>query len=255
MSKYYIASTAFLVLMISSLIVDGRIDIPLLWYVGLCLLYFMTCALGAMNLSWQFFTSVVSSGKASGVSLSFDDGPVRGKTDVVLDILRNHNVPAAFFCIGERMSMNPELVRRIHDEGHIIGNHSFYHRVTFDLQSSSMISKELYDTDVVLHRLTGKRPKFFRPPYGVTNPMVARAVKRRNYKVIGWSIRSFDTITSDPRKLFKRVTRTLKNGDIILLHDHCESTIEILPLLLDHISKSGFKVVRIDELINEKAYV
>jgi peptidoglycan/xylan/chitin deacetylase (PgdA/CDA1 family) len=85
--------------------------------------------------------------------------------------------------------------------------------------------------------------------------MVAKAIGRRNYKVIGWSVRSFDTVIKDQEKLFKRVTRTLKDGDIILFHDHCETTIAILPRLLNHLSKNGLKVVRIDELINERAYV
>jgi peptidoglycan/xylan/chitin deacetylase (PgdA/CDA1 family) len=254
MSKYYIVSTVFLVLLITSLIVDGRIDIPSAWYISLVAVYLIVSSVGSVILSWQYFTPVISHGKGKGIALSFDDGPVPGKTEKVLDILRRFEAPAAFFCIGNRISENPLLARRIHEEGHIIGNHSYFHRPTFDLQSSSMIAKELTDTDAEINKVVGGRPRFFRPPYGVTNPMVAKAVKRKNYKVIGWSVRSFDTVITNRQKLLARVTKALRDGDIILFHDHCDSTLDILPQVLDHISKSGLKVVRIDQLIEEKAY-
>jgi peptidoglycan-N-acetylglucosamine deacetylase len=255
MSRYYIVSTIFLLLLISSLIIDGALDVPLYWYIGLTAIYLGISTMGSIILSMQYFTTVISSGNSSGVALSFDDGPIPGKTDKLLEILRQYEAPAAFFCIGKRISENPELVKRIHGEGHVIGNHSYFHKATFDLQSSPMIAKELSDTDNALQRIIGERPRFFRPPFGVTNPMVARAVKRKNYKVIGWSIRSFDTVIHDRKKLFQRVTKPLKAGDILLFHDHCESMLEILPDLLEHIRKSGLKVVRIDEMINENAYV
>lgn len=254
MSKYYIVSTIFLVLFIASLIVDGVISISMYWYIGLVVAYAVISTIGSIVLSLEYFVPVTSRGVSNGIALSFDDGPVAGKTEKVLDILQQFNAPAAFFCIGKRVSNNMLLAKRIHDEGHLIGNHSFFHRATFDLQSSGMITKELYDTDMAIQKVIGKRPRFFRPPYGVTNPMVAKAVRVRNYKVIGWSIRSFDTVIKDRQKLFERVTGPLKNGDIILFHDHCESTLEILPQVLEHIGKSGLKVVRIDELIKEKAY-
>jgi len=84
--------------------------------------------------------------------------------------------------------------------------------------------------------------------------MLASAVKRGGYKTIGWSIRSFDTVIKDSKVLMNRITRSLKGGDVILLHDYTDSTLEILPDLLDHIKKVGLKIVRVDQLLNEKAY-
>ena len=254
MSKYYIVSTVFLVLFLTSLIFDGTYDIPLYWYIGLVVLYVGISTAGSIVLSLGYFVPVISHGDHEGVALSFDDGPVTGKTERVLDILKQFEVPAIFFCIGKRVAENGSLAKRIHDEGHLLGNHSFFHRATFDLQSSGMIAKELYDTDIAIQKVVGKRPRFFRPPYGVTNPMVSKAVRLRNYKVIGWSIRSFDTVITDRERLLSRVTGTLKNGDIILFHDYCDSTLEILPQVLAYIEKAGLKVVRIDRLINERAY-
>ncbi len=253
MSKYNIVSTIFLALLFTSLIFEGVIDFSIWWYISLVLVFLTISAIGSVVLSLQYFTPVVSKG-VHGVALTFDDGPVVGKTDRVLDVLKSFKAPAAFFCIGNRLAANHELGRRINEEGHLLANHSYFHRATFDLQSSSMISKELADTDLQVATITGKRSRYFRPPYGVTNPMVAKAVQRRNYTVVGWSIRSFDTVIKDPQKLFRRVTKSLKSGDIIVFHDHGEATIQILPALLEHIRMSGLKVVRLDEMINDKPY-
>ena len=124
----------------------------------------------------------------------------------------------------------------------------------FDLQSADKIARELKDTDTVIEKVIHKKPNFFRPPFGVTNPMVAEAVKRRGYKTIGWSIRSFDTMTKNGGVLLDRVTRSLKGGDVILFHDYSATTLEILPDFLEEVAKLGLKIVRVDELLKEKAY-
>jgi peptidoglycan/xylan/chitin deacetylase (PgdA/CDA1 family) len=88
------------------------------------------------------------------------------------------------------------------------------------LASGATIGKELDDTDHAIYKTIGAKPAFFRPPYGVTNPMVASAVERGGYKTIGWSIRSFDTVIKDSKVLMERITGSLKGGDVILLHDY-----------------------------------
>lgn len=227
------------------------------WYVVLVVAFGTMMAIGSAVLSLGFFVTVRSKAKNQSdcIALTFDDGPVSGMTEKILEILQGHNIPAAFFCIGNRVTDHPALVRQMHEAGHLIGNHSYWHKATFDLQSTAKIEKELRDTDAAIHTAIGVRPKFFRPPYGVTNPMVASAIARRAYTVIGWSIRSFDTVIHDPEKLFRRITKSLKGGDVILLHDHSKATVEILPKLLEYISKRGLKIVRVDHLFNEKAYV
>jgi peptidoglycan/xylan/chitin deacetylase (PgdA/CDA1 family) len=188
------------------------------------------------------------------IAITFDDGPVGENTEKILSILKKRDVPAAFFCIGHRANNNTELLKRIHNEGHVIGNHSYWHGANFDLLPASRVEKELADTDAVIESCIGMRPLFFRPPYGVTNPMLAKAVKKRKYTVIGWSVRSFDTVSKDKTKLLKRVTGSLKAGDVILFHDYCRITLDILPDFLDQVSALGLKIVRIDELLKEKAY-
>jgi peptidoglycan/xylan/chitin deacetylase (PgdA/CDA1 family) len=226
-------------------------------YVAICFVFIAVQVYGSFILSAGFFLPVHHSGdrSAGAIALTFDDGPFEGKTERILNILKTHAVPAAFFCVGRRVKENPRIARRIATEGHILGNHSFEHGIFFDLQSSAAIAAELSSTDALIKEHTGFIPRFFRPPYGVTNPMVASAVQRNGYVTVGWSIRSFDTLTRNSKRLLRKITRSLKSGDVILLHDSSESTIEMLPSLFNEVEKVGLKIVRLDELINEKPYV
>jgi len=235
---------------------DWASDLSPWWYAVVGIIYLNIQAYGASVLSAEFFLPVKFQGdRASNkIAITFDDGPIPVMTEKILDILTAHKVHAAFFCIGNRVNDYPALTKRIHDAGHLIGNHSYWHGAMFDLQSPEKIAKELKDTDVVIEKIIHKKPNFFRPPFGVTNPMVAAAVKRRGYKTIGWSIRSFDTVTKNGSVLLDRVTRSLKGGDVILFHDYSVATLEILPDFLEEVAKLGLKIVRVDELLKEKAY-
>lgn len=205
-------------------------------------------------MSSGFFLPAICSGKeeTKSIALTFDDGP-NESTGKVLEILKAHGVEACFFCIGHHIEKDPHLVRQLHAEGHIVGNHSFYHRWNFDLLSSKKMKEELKRTEDAIESLLHVRPNFFRPPYGVTNPALANAVDK-DYKVIGWSIRSFDTVIKDPAKLLNRITRKLKGGDIVLFHDHSESMLAILPAFIKHIESIGLNIVRVDHLLGESAY-
>lgn len=238
------------------LIIDWQLKVQFIIYLTAGLIFIAINAWGATFVSSQFFLPAKCEGlNATGsIAITFDDGPVSGKTEKILDILKKSGVKATFFCIGKNVKAWPELTNRIHLEGHLIGNHSFFHKATFDLQSSEKIKEELINTNFAIEQATGLSPKFFRPPYGVTNPMLAKAVKDLNQVTIGWSIRSFDTITKSDKKLFERVTNKLQAGDIILFHDRCEATIQILPDLLVYIKNRGLKVEPLDKLISEKAY-
>ena len=256
MLKFRTINIICLIVLMMLIIADRTYAISSVWYWVVVAIYLGVVTYGTAVLSAEFFLPVKYKGNeaSNSVALTFDDGPIAGRTEEILSILKSHNVHAAFFCIGNRVESNPELTKRIFESGHLIGNHSYWHRATFDLQSPSSIGKELDDTDRAIFKSIGAKPAFFRPPYGVTNPMVAFAVKRGGYKTIGWSVRSFDTMIKDSKVLMERITRSLKGGDVILLHDYSNTTLEILPDLLDHIKKVGLKIVRVDQLLNEKAY-
>lgn len=257
MWKFRTINIVFAVLLAFLLMYDQFQEVSFWLYFVVVLIYLGFQAYGTTVLSTQFFLPVKFRGGSDSrsIALTFDDGPIPGNTEEVLRILELYNAPAAFFCIGHRVTENPDLTRRIYKAGHLIANHSYWHKATFDLQSTDKISRELQDTAQTILNAIGVKPRLFRPPYGVTNPMVASAVKKGGYATIGWSIRSFDTVIKDSAALLKRIINPLKGGDVILLHDYSNTTLEILPALLEHISKVGLKIVRVDELLNEKAYV
>lgn len=159
-----------------------------------------------------------------------------------------------FFCIGSRIGGNEPLLRRIDAEGHVIGNHSFSHHFWFDMFGTAKMLAELKQMDDTVESVTGKRPRLFRPPYGVTNPNLARAIRKGAYTPIGWNIRSLDTVAKDKDQLLDRIRRGIKPGAVLLLHDSMEVTVQALPLLLQHLKKEGYRIERIDQLLNIPAY-
>ena len=257
MSAWEKLNIAFVSALMVIIVIDvAWADIPFMYYASLVLIYAGVCAYGSFVLSAELFLPVVCRGDSSGrkIAVTFDDGPISGKTEHILDILEQHQVKAAFFCIGNRIRGNEDILSRIERDGHMVGNHTFYHRPSFGFLSAKQITDELMATDTEVERVIGQKPRFFRPPFGVSNPMVRRAVGLGRYRTIGWSIRSFDTTIKDPAKLLKRIARSPVSGDIVLLHDYSESTITMLPDLIKYLRGHNFQIVRLDELLKEKAY-
>jgi len=113
----------------------------------------------------------------------------------------------------------------------------------------------LEKTNDLIFELFQKKIKFFRPAFGVTNPRIAKAVKQLDLKTFGWSIRSLDTTKDTKEKVLSRITSKVKKGDVILLHDTSEKSVEVLDQLLKYLEKQQLKSVTLDQLFNEKAYV
>ena len=194
-------------------------------------------------------------GKAKRIALTFDDGPDEVMTDRVLDVLARYHAKAAFFVIGEKARKHPELVKRMLNEGHIIGSHSFSHSSFFPFGSRGRIATELERTRDILKGISGKTVHLFRPPFGVTNPAIAAAVRAGGYQTVGWSLRSFDTCGCISRKrIFNHLMRKLHPGAIVLLHDRCDKADELLEKFIESIQEKDYEVVGLDELFNIRVY-
>ncbi len=182
---------------------------------------------GAKNICSQFFLkSKCKSEDKSEIHLTFDDGPDTETTPKILEVLKKHNQKATFFCIGNKIEKHPEIVKQIIAEGHEIGNHSYSHSNYFDFWGSKKIIAEIEKTNNLIKKITEKDCKIFRPPFGITNPHIAKTIKELELDVIGWNIRSLDTIKSK-EKVLQRIKKA-KPGDIILFHDTKKHTVEIL---------------------------
>jgi peptidoglycan/xylan/chitin deacetylase (PgdA/CDA1 family) len=187
------------------------------------------------------------------IALTFDDGPHAEITPVILDLLDRYNAKATFFCKGESIEQNKELLKEIINRGHAIGNHTYSHSYGRNMFSAKKLRDDIYKNQELTFSITGKKVKLFRPPFGVTNPPIAKALKNFNFYIIGWSLRSFDTI-HEPEKVIKKVTHNVKAGDIILLHDNRFNTIDVLRSVLEFLHSNKFDMVRVDELLKIEAY-
>lgn len=256
MLKNKIHNTVFLILTIGLIIGWIFFDVSIWLFVALLVLSFGIKLYASFTIGSQYYVHAICNGNpdSKSVALTFDDGPIPGKTERILDILKEKKVPAAFFCIGSRVDTNLDLLKRIDGEGHLVANHSYHHKKTFSVQNIQVIADELIRTRTSINAVIGKNALYFRPPFGVTNPLVAAAVQLTGHTVIGWNVRSLDTVTKTRNALWKRITKNLSAGDIVLFHDYPELTLEILPDYIDHIRKSGLKIVRLDELIGIKPY-
>lgn len=246
----------FALLIVSMIVIDLFFPFPWYYFLTIVILYISFLVFGAIKIQANFFTKSINkiNTNKKQIALTFDDAPVDGKTNIVLDILKANNIEATFFCIGNRVENMPDLIKRMHKENHIIGNHSYSHHFFFDLKSAKEMQAELTKTDEIVEQMIGKKMRFFRPPYGVTNPNLAKAIKAGNYHSIGWSVRSMDTVAKTEQKLLLNSTNNLKSGDIVLLHDSVDITIQTLQKIIDAIKAKGFEIVRLDKLLNLEAY-
>ena len=183
------------------------------------------------------------------VALTFDDGPTE-VTPQVLDILKSHHAQATFFCIGKRVLEHPDLVRRLVAEGHTIGNHTFTHAHTFDFYRKPQVVAELEQTDAAITNIIGRRPVYFRPPNGVANPSIRRALAATGHRVIGWNIRSMDGVNKDEAKVLANIKKRLQPGGIILMHDTSAHSVRVLEQLMVYLQERNYRVVPLEYLLN-----
>ena len=189
------------------------------------------------------------------MTLTFDDGPDEEMTPKVLDVLKRYNVKATFFLIGAKVDKNPEIARRIVAEGHIVANHTYSHSGLFPLSSGEIVMQELQRCNDSIKSAVGRSPMLFRPPFGVTNPIIGRAVNAVGLRTIGWSIRSLDTVKGESRDAIRRkVVAKIHPGAIILLHDRCEDADKLLESIIVSAREQGYDFVGLDKMLNIDIY-
>lgn len=180
------------------------------------------------------------------IAFTFDDGPDPNNTLRLLEMLAKEDVPATFFLIGQNVEMYPNIVKAIEKAGHEIGNHSYNHRDLTTLSQEEMVN-EITKTDQAIENITGKRPKYFRPPYGSVNQTVADAVNR---PIIQWSVDSEDWQSKNTSLIIERVTASATEGAIVLLHDIHQTTVDAVPELIKQLKESGYTFVTLDTLLD-----
>lgn len=225
-------------------------------YFILIFLYLSLLIYGSYFIGAGFYIQSVcfASQNQKEIAISFDDGPVNAYTPDILRLLKENNIQASFFCIGDRILGNESLLKQIHEEGHIIGNHSFSHDKKFAFFSPKKMLADMKLMDLAVNQITGLTPRFFRPPYGVTNPNLKKAIDKGNYISIGWNIRSYDTVIKNEKRLLRRVRNRVSPGAIILFHDTSKTTLNILPEFIRKLKEDGYAITRVDKMLKLEPY-
>ena len=193
-----------------------------------------------------------------GVALTFDDGPHPNTTPYILDILKKRHLKATFFVLGVQAKKYPELVKRIHDEGHLVGNHSYGHKNLAKLKPAS-IKKEIENTNKLIETITGTKPKFIRPPYGSVNKADLEAINKEGMSMVLWTVDTKDWHSKNEKAVLKEVDRQLHIssgkciGGAILMHDIYPSTVRALDPVLDRLASNNYKIYSVDNLGNTES--
>ena len=197
-------------------------------------------------------------GAGDRLTLTFDDGPDPEVTPKVLEALAAAGQHATFFALGERVARHPELARRIIEEGHELGNHSFAHAWHLGLWPTARVAGELERTSRAVEEATGVRPRFFRPPAAVLTPRVAAGARRAGLQLCGHTLRSGDGSALVPAgRILRRLRRALRPGAILVLHDarvrgRPPASLPLLPALLEELARRGLRSVTLGELLPDQ---
>lgn len=204
---------------------------------------------GASDVGLGYFAESITHKKTKKkeVALTFDDGPTEF-TSQFLDILKKNQIKATFFCIGKQIEKHPDIFKRIIEEEHSIGNHTYSHSNKTGLLSTSEMVKEISRCDDAIQQFGNISTPFYRPPFGVTNPNISRAISKTKKISVGWNIRSFDTKINDYQKIVKKIDRQLKPGSIILLHDTSQKSLQVLADLLLILQRKDYSTFTIEEI-------
>lgn len=193
---------------------------------------------GVMDLSMQDMAK-------KKVALTFDDGPNANHTGALLDGLKERGVHATFFLLGSQVEKSPELVERMYEDGHLLGNHSYEHVNLSSLSDKAAITQVDLANEAI-YQITGEYPEYIRPPYGCWK---SNLDYQTTMIEVLWNVDPLDWKTDSVKTIVKRVLKEVEEDDIILLHDASESSVEAALQIIDKLEKKGYVFVTVDEIL------
>ena len=193
------------------------VSLPDIFFIIAIFCYVLIPAYGSFNICSNFYVNTLCSiAEKNAVCLSFNlDKPEVNPTEL-LDCMDDYNVKGIFFVSGHYVKANPEWVKLVHERGHAFGNHYFYNSRNFGFDRTSVLISNLKETSKLISGITGEMVIYFRPPFGITNPFVKKAIKKLELNVIGWQIK-FTRKKLGEDSSTKKIIRKLRGGEIILV--------------------------------------
>ena len=194
---------------------------------------------------------LASDGRA--VALTFDDGPNPDATPVILDALRARGVKATFFILGRHAERWPDLVKRVAEEGHAIGNHGYFHR-KLHFKSPAYVRDDLTRGTAMIERASGVHPALFRAPHGFRSPWVTAIARSLGQRTVGWSLGVWDSNRPGVDAIVRKTIEGTRPGSILLLHDgdgydprgDRMQTAQAVPLIVDRLLEDGYQFELLD---------
>ena len=196
----------------------------------------------------EYITCVMNEGEAVDgrkIAITFDDGPHPYYTEQLLDGLQERGAKATFFLMGKQAEAYPELVLRMQEEGHLIGNHTYSH-LQLNKSNREAFKAELVKTNELLLEITGEETQYVRPPYGSWDKSFE---KELTMLPVLWTIDPMDWCSSDVSGIVGKVTRKAKENAIILMHDEYKSSVTAALQIVDILQKEGYEFVTVDEIL------
>lgn len=179
------------------------------------------------------------------IALTFDDGPHPYYTEQLLDGLKERGVHATFFVTGEHAALHPDIIERMQEEGHMIGNHTYSH-IQLKKSNREEFKEELIKTNEVIKEITGNEVLYVRPPYGSWDKSFESEL---NMFPVLWTVDPLDWCSSNAACVVKRVVEKAEENDIILMHDYYESSVTAALEVVDELMKEGFSFVTVEEIL------
>ena len=196
----------------------------------------------------------VGSGDDKVIYLTYDCGYENGNTAPILDALKKHNAPATFFVVGHFLETAPDLVKRMVEEGHTVGNHTYHHPDMSSISNLASFQKEVDDTAALYQEITGQEmTKYYRPPQGKYSTENLKMAKELGYHTFFWSLAYVDwNVDSQPTKeqAFDKLLPRIHPGAIVLLHSTSKTNGEIMDELLTKWEEMGYRFAPLSELLN-----
>ena len=179
------------------------------------------------------------------IAITFDDGPHPYYTEQLLDGLKERGVKATFFVTGMHVEQYPDVIKRMSEEGHLIGNHTYSH-IQLSNNNVDSFRQELIQTNEVIEELTGQEVQYVRPPYGTWNK---KFEKELNMFPVLWTIDPLDWCSDNVARIVYKVTSRAEENSIILMHDEYKSTVTAAFQIIDELTEQGYEFVTVDELL------
>lgn len=247
--KHYVNTFVYILAVVTAFVFIEDQSLRWITIAILSLVHLIVTGIGVTKIGVNYFIQSINNSRPNSIAFSFDDSPCPGDLEV-LDLLKAEGIQAMFFVIGNNVEQNKEILARLHQDGHLIGNHSYSHQNNIGWSSTKKVQSEIQQCNNIIEDALGFKPTYYRPPFGILNPKIARAIKREGMVSVGWNLRTYDTTNRSKEHLTKRILGKMNHkGQIILFHSSGQHTLDLIKETIQHAKKNGIEIANFSDVL------